>query len=173
MAKVERNPLLQGIRGTLGNVVFRQMPDGSTWISGIPDFSRRTFSQGQKEHQSRFKEAAAYARSAAKTESIYARLAKGTTKNAYNIALSDWFNPPVIHFIERRVGRILVNASDNVMVTRVHVQILDVEGNTVQEGNASPMETAAGWWELPIQTEGRTIVAEAWDLAGNVTEAGL
>ena len=96
MAKVANNVLARGLSGAIGNAVFRQMPDGSTWVSAIPDFSHRKFSKGQKKHQSRFKEAAAYARSAAKKYPIYAELTKGTTKNAYNVALSDWFNPPVI-----------------------------------------------------------------------------
>ena len=85
-------------------LVFRQMPDGSTWVSGTPDFSQRKFSKGQKNHQRRFKEAAAYARDAAKTQPVYAELAKGTVKNAYNIALSDWFNPPVVRAAHRAAG---------------------------------------------------------------------
>ena len=56
--------------------------------------------------------------------------------SAYNFALSDWFNPPVIHAIERRDGRIRVEASDNVMVTRVQVTILDEEGKVVEKGKA-------------------------------------
>jgi hypothetical protein len=54
--------------------------------------------------------AAAYAGEAAKTQSIYAELAKDTTKYAYNWALSDWFNPPVIQRIERHEGLIRVRA---------------------------------------------------------------
>ena len=71
------------------SLVFRQMKDGRTIISTKPDFSNRVFSQEQLTHQSRFQEASAYARHAAKTNPIYAELAKGTSKNAYNIALSD------------------------------------------------------------------------------------
>src|SRR5215207_11517730 len=110
MAKVAKNVILRSISGSIGNLIFRQMKDGSAWVSVTPDFSHRKFSKGQKSHQSRFKEAAAYAREAAKVQPIYAELARGTTKNAYNIALSDWFTPPVIHRLERREGRILINA---------------------------------------------------------------
>ena len=67
MAKVQNNVLVRGIKGSIGDVVFRVMPDGKTYVSGKPDFSSRKFSMGQKNHQSRFKEAAAYARQAAKT----------------------------------------------------------------------------------------------------------
>lgn len=70
MAKVQRNVVIQGISGAIGALVFRHMPDGSTYVSGKPDFSRRKFSQEQKNHQSRFRAAAAFAREAAKRHPI-------------------------------------------------------------------------------------------------------
>jgi hypothetical protein len=165
MAKVRRNIAVQGISGTIGNVVYRQMPGGETWVSGKPDFSGRKFSQGQKSHQSRFQEAAAYAREAAKTHPIYAQLAAGTVKSPYNWALSDWFNPPVIHNIERVDKLIRVQASDNVMVAKVRVTILDAGGKALEQGQAVQAENS-GWWEYVSSKEGQ-VVAEAWDLAGN------
>jgi hypothetical protein len=84
MAKVKNNPIVEGISGSIGEMVFRQLPNGETWVSGKPDFSDRKFSQGQKSHQSRFKKAAVYARQAAKTHPIYAQLAAGTVKSPYN-----------------------------------------------------------------------------------------
>ena len=175
MAKVEKNPLVRGISGSVGNMVFRQMPHGETWISATPDFSRRKFSQKQKSHQSRFREAAAYAREAAKTQPIYAQLAAGTIQSPYNWALSDWFNPPVIHRIERKAGLIRVQASDNVRVAQVRVAILDAQGETLEQGQAAQAEgpsTGSGWWEYVSSKDGK-VVAEAWDLAGNVARGEL
>ena len=165
MAKVENNPTIRGIRGKIGNFVFRAMPDGSTYVSGVPNFDKRKFSQGQKDHQSRFKRAVAYARGAAKSQPIYAKLAEGTIMSAYNFALSDWFNPPVIHKIERVAGRIRVEASDNVMVTRVFVTVLDEDGKILEKGYAENVEK--NLWEVDLGMDGK-ILAEAWDLAGNV-----
>ncbi len=170
MAKVVRNPIVQGISGAVGKLVFRQMPDGSTYVSAKPDFSRRKFSEGQKEHQSRFQRAVAYARDAAKSQPIYGELAAGTIKSAYNFALSDWFNPPVIHCVERKDGLIRVEASDNVMVTKVVVTILDVEGNVIEKGEALKVDER--WWEYVAGMEGKVAV-EAWDLAGNVVREVL
>ncbi len=165
MAKVQKNPAVRGISGAIGGLVFRQMPNGSTYVSGKPDFSHRKFSQGQKDHQSRFQLAVSYARQASRTQPIYAELAAGTIMSAYNIALSDWFNPPVIRSIERRDGRVCVQASDNVMVVRVLVMILDGEGRVVEKGNAAQVDK--DWWEVDSVGDGM-IVAEAYDLAGNV-----
>ena len=170
MAKVNKNIAVQGLSGSVGNMVFRQMPDGSTRVSMKPNFSRRKFSQGQKDHQNRFKQAVAYAREAAKTQPVYSELAKGTTKNAYNWALSDWFNPPVIQRIERHEGRIRVQARDNVMVTKVEVRVVNATGDILEAGEASQVDPI--WWEFPSTAEG-TIEAVAWDLAENKTKAVL
>lgn len=170
MAKVRNNVLLEGLSGSIGNLVFRQMPDGSTRVSAKPDFSQRVFSQAQKEQQNRFKQAVAYAREASKTQPIYAELAEGTTKNAYNIALSDWFNPPVILDIEREDGRIRVRASDNVRVTEVGVRIVDEAGNLLEGGQAQQVNALQ--WEYLPKVEGKVEVT-ARDLAGNQTVAVL
>jgi len=173
MAKVKNNVLVRGLSGAVGNAVFRQMPDGSTWVSASPDFSRRKFSKGQKAHQSRFQQAASYARGAAQVHPIYAELAKGTTKNAYNIALSDWFNPPVIHRIERKDGQVWVEASDNVMVIKVRVRILDEDRKILEEGEAQQADALSSeWWVYDSNAHGQ-IIAEAWDLAGNMTKLVL
>jgi len=167
MAKIKRNPMIQGISGAVGkSLVFRQMPDGSTIVGEMPDFSDRVFSNGQLSHQSRFQQAAWYARMAARTNPIYEELARGTLKTAYNMALSDWFNPPVIRAVQRQNGAIRVDATDNVLVTRVQVTILDEEGRIVEKGEGIRGE--GGLWEYETATEGKVLV-EAWDLAGNVT----
>jgi hypothetical protein len=168
MAKVKRNILFQGISGTIDkNLVFRQMKDGTTILSAKPDFSRRVFSKGQLTHQSRFQAAAAYARRAAKTNPIYAELAKGTMKTAYNIALSDWFNPPVIHEVQRHGEHIQVNASDNVLVAKVVITILDEQGKVLEQGEAGLQDNHL--WNYALSAEGK-IRVEAWDLAGNRTK---
>lgn len=167
MAKVKRNLMLQGISGAINKtLVFRQMRDGTTILSAAPDFSRRVFSKGQLTHQSRFQQAAAYARRAAKTNPIYAELAKGTTKTAYNIALSDWFNPPVIDLVKWEERRIRIWASDNVLVTKILVTVMDEQEKMLEQGQAQQVNQAI--WEYSAQATGKVIV-EAWDLPGNKT----
>ena len=171
MTKVRTNAIVQGLSGTLGkNVVFRQRRDGTIIMSSKPDFSQRIFSTGQLTHQSRFQQAAAYARQAARTQPIYAERAKGTTQTAYNIAVSDWFKPPVIHSIERQAGRILIAASDNVLVTLVTVTILDEAGRMLEQGEA--VHGIGSNWEYATDQRGRVIV-QAFDLAGNCSSQEL
>lgn len=167
MAKVISNIAMSGLSGTLGKDLYiRQTRDGRTIISAKPDFSNRQFSEGQLDHQSCMKQAAAYAKVASKDNPIYAEKAAGKAKNAYNVALGDWFKPPGIRRIERNQGRIRVDASDDVMVTRVTVTILDDDGQPLEQGEA---ELVLGvWWDYRATNRAR-IQVEACDLAGNVT----
>ncbi len=156
----------------MGNLIFRLLPNGTAVVSQAPFGKKLKFSEGQKAHQERFSEAAFYARQAAKDHPIYAELAaEAPMKTAYNFALSDWFNPPMIHRIERGEGSILVEASDNVMVTKVQVKILNEEGKILEKGEGIRRE--GDWWEFASHAEGKTIMAEAWDLPGHVTRLVL
>lgn len=175
MAKVVSNQVVQGVSGGLGrDLMLRRLRDGRTILCVKPDFSRRKLSEGQQAHYQRFREGAAYARDAAKTEPVYAEIAAGTMKTAYNIALADWFHPPVIHKVEMAEGRVRVFASDNVRVAHVRVAIADGEGKVREQGEAVGPVSASGWWEYAagrLPGVGEKVVVEARDLAGNVTRA--
>jgi hypothetical protein len=169
MAKVIDNIFVRGLSGKLGDqVVFRRLRDGRTIVCNKPDFSNRKLSKDQKNHHKRFQAASAYAKSASRTQPIYAQLAAGTMKNAYNVALGDWFHPPMIHSVERRGTTIRIRASDDVRVTGVQVMVLDERGKVKEKGAA--IRKKGDWWEYGTVTEGKLIV-EARDLAGNVTKA--
>jgi len=177
MTQVILNGTIKGLRGRIGNLIFRQMPDGTTVVSKAqPKKTGREKKRAklkrspkQQAHNSRFQEAAAYARWAAKIHPIYAELAAAAPmKTAYNFAVSDWWHAPGIHRIKRRDGRILVEASDNILVSRVRVTVLDQDGGVLETGEAARGE--GDWWEFASQAEGAKIIAEAWDLPKNVTE---
>jgi hypothetical protein len=179
MTRVIFNGTIKGLRGRIGNLIFKQLPDGTTLMTQAP--ARKNSRQrkraklkrsvAQNEHNSRFREAIFYAK-ASQTHTVYTELAGVTPmKTAYNFALSDWFNAPEIHCIERKKGHIRVQASDNVMVTRVQVTLLDEAGSVLEKGEA--VRGKRNWWEYAPQTEGNTIIVEAWDLPGNVTRSTL
>jgi hypothetical protein len=165
MAKVVDNIVVRGLQGSVGNLVFRQGPRGETWVSRKPTFrENRTFSEGQKAHQGRFQEAAAYARGASKREPIYAELARGTGRSPYSFAVADWFHPPVVHEVRREAGLVRVRASDDVKVARVRVSVLDEDGKVIEKLDAAQVD--ADWWEVGCDAE--RVRVEVWDLAGNV-----
>ena len=169
MAKVRRNTFIAGLSGTIDQDHYARITrDGRTIISLKPDFSNRQFSEAQLRTQSRIKQAAAYARVASKENPIYAMKAEGTARNAYNVALADWMNPPVIRSMDAYLGDIIrVSATDDVQVTRVIITVLDPQGQPLEQGDA---ELELGiWWEYQPAHHGR-IRVEARDMAGNVVQ---
>ena len=177
MAKVHDNLVVQGISGSLGDqVVFKHYSDGRTILSKKPTFpADRVFTEKQQDHQSGFKEAAAYAKRAARTEAIYAEIASGTSKTAYNVALADWFRPPEIGAIDLsgwtgQAGEsIRVKAVDDVRVTRVMVVISDEAGVAIEQGAAVQVDDL--WWVYTTTqaVPGHTrVIAAAQDLPGNI-----
>ena len=97
------------------------------------------------------------------------RRSRQALKPDYDIALSDWFHPPVIHAVTRQSGRIRVNATDSVQVVKVLITILDEQEQTLEQGEAATVNDA--WWDLEtaVSTEGKVIV-QAFDLADNCTK---
>ena len=181
MPKVFYNGSIASFRGRIGNLIFRQLPDGTTVVSEAPpkETGRRKKrakekrSQRQKDHNESFADSSAYAKWA-QTQPIYVELAAATTmRTAYNFAVSDWFHPPVIHRIERRKGQIWVEATDNIRVARVRVTIRDEQGQVIERGEAT--RGRGNWWKFTPQTAslGGSILAEAWDLPKNVTRLVL
>ena len=171
MAKVANNIFLRGLSGQLGGqFVIRRLRNGQTIVCKSPDFSQRKLSDEQKEHHRRVKEAAAYARYASRSNPIYAELAEGTLKNAYNVAFGDWFNPPVIQRLGRYGAAIRIWATDDVQVAGVKVFVMKEAGEVLEQGDA--VQGRGDWWEYVPSMEGR-IVAEAQDLPGNKVRAEL
>jgi hypothetical protein len=150
MATVRHNLVLEGLSGLLGDqLVLKRDRAGRTIVSRKPNFDNRVFSEDQKKHQSRFQEAAAYAKAAAKIEPIYKELTIGTAKSAYNVAVGDWFNPPEVGEVDVRgytgqVGEtIRAKVIDDVQVTQVKLVISTGDDVVIEQGE---MNLAQGLW---------------------------
>ena len=174
MTRVILNGTIKGLRGRMGDLIFRQLPDGTTLVTGAPykmnsrqkRRAKLKRSAAQNAHNDRFQEVSAYARRAAKAHPIYAELAAVTPmKTAYNFAVKDWFHPPVNPRIERDPGCIRVEASDEVLVSRVQVAVLNEAGEVLETVDA--LRSKGNWWEFATSFEGQKVVAKAWDLPGN------
>jgi hypothetical protein len=150
---------------------------GRTIICKKPTFeSDRTFSQAQKAHQQAFREAAAYAKRM-KGEEIYITLAKRMAKIPYNLALSDWFNPPEILEIDLKgwsgqAGQVIrMRVQDDVLVQHVRIAITDEAGTVLEQGPA--LDAGALWWEYTTTAAASgnaQVKVTALDLPGHATE---
>jgi hypothetical protein len=96
MAKIKFNPLIRGMSGKMGGMIFRTSRTGEITVSKSPDLSGVKWSKAQKAHRKRFKEAVAYARAAMadpQIRLIYERMAaeKKNNKRPFDMAVSDYF----------------------------------------------------------------------------------
>jgi hypothetical protein len=94
MAKIKLSPMLQEVRGRLGDYVFRRTHTGEVILSKVPDMSKVKWSKAQKAHRQRFKKAVAYARAAIaepKLRAVYEKMAIKMGKRLFDMAVSDYF----------------------------------------------------------------------------------
>ena len=180
MTRVILNGNVKGLRGKTGNLIFRQLPDGTTVMGqGQPKKNSRQKkraklkrSAAQNAHTDHFREGVYYAKGAARILPVYQERAEATpTWTAYNHAMYDWFHAPQIGCLAQEDGCILVEASDDVLVTGVQITILDDEGSVLVKGEAVRRE--GDWWEFVSPVVGKSVIAEARDLPGNVTKLVL
>jgi hypothetical protein len=100
MAKATLQPwitgdkVIKGFRGKVGNVVFRQYPNGDIIVSKAPDMSAVVWSPAQQDHRQRFKAAIAYARAAMAdpdVRAVYEKQAAEKNRRPFQMAVSDYF----------------------------------------------------------------------------------
>jgi hypothetical protein len=96
MARVIKNNVAEGFKGSLGGLVFKQYSYG-TVVSKRPDRSKVKLSPRQKAANQRFVKAVAYAKKVLRTpamQTIYTKqLKKG--KSLYHLALADFMKNSV------------------------------------------------------------------------------
>jgi hypothetical protein len=94
MAKVILDPMLTAIHGRSGNLVFRRSRNGDVYTMKLPDMSKVKWSEAQKGHRERFKEAIAYAKAAMAEPTVRAQYEKIAAKKGgspFFVAVSDYF----------------------------------------------------------------------------------
>ena len=94
MTKVTLHPMMEEMKGKMGNAVFRRSHTGGISLIKVPDMSRVKWSNAQQAHRQRFKKAVAYARAAMADETVrakYVELAAKQGKRPFDLAVSDYF----------------------------------------------------------------------------------
>jgi hypothetical protein len=94
MAKVTLPSWITGIKGRVGDVVFRVSQSGDTYVTRTPDMSAVEWSPAQAEHRQRFKAAIAYAKAAMAdpdARAVYEKQAAVENRRPFQMAVSDYF----------------------------------------------------------------------------------
>jgi hypothetical protein len=183
MAKIKLNPIIERLRGAVGDLVFKAR-NGRPYVARKADLSDYAPSQAQAAQRDRFRDATAYARASMDdpdANALYAALAKGRGLTAYTAAVTDFLVAPTISEIDVSAyggltgGIVAVRARDEFGVLRVHVSITDATGQVIEAGNA--LQTGNAWLYTATSDapsgESVTVRAQAFDRPGNVVEDSL
>lgn len=142
MAKAT-NALTQGLSGKVSGLVFRQNANGTVSVGDAPRPSSKAPTANILAQRQRFQQAAFYGRTA-QQDPVYATGIDANTQSAYTVAVADYLNAPDIQHVDFSAYRglvgdvILVQATDDFAVARVHVHIQNPDGTLVEEGDALP-----------------------------------
>jgi hypothetical protein len=193
MAKVKLNPILEQVRGQVGDLVFKRYED-EVVISRKPDYEGREWTEAQLAHRERFRQAAFYgklvtharARCARvadpETKAIYVEAAKAKGQPVFSLTVADFFNAPSVDEVDLSgytgaVGdKIVIRASDDFDVVGVSVSLTDADGNPIESGEAVETPPNSGRWVYTATTAVGTgttvrIAVTATDRPGGVAEA--
>src|SRR5262249_45833273 len=131
----------------------------------------------QATHRQEFVAAVHYARGSKDTPE-YKALAKAKGISSFNVAVRDFFKPPVVQSIDLTAytgdqnQNIVIHATDDVKVQSVSVAIAPDAGASVEEGAATL--AADGTWTYTTTVKppagALKIAARAMDLAGNIAQ---
>ena len=180
MARVRLNPIIDGVSGKIGDLVFRSYGD-DTVLSRTPDFSNVESTPGQEAQRVRFREAAFYGRTVMADpaeRAIYEAIAERRGQPVFSVMVGDFLNEPVVDEIEAAaytgaVGDpVTVRAHDDVEVMEVLVTLTDAGGAELESG-AAVLDGAR--WRYDAQTAVAsgtdvTIMARVLDRPGNAGE---
>lgn len=184
MARVINNPLLRGASGKLGEThVYKRLPNGMVVMANAPA-ARRSISEKQKANSERFKQAASYAKRQMADPDLKAEYKKGVTYNKstpYRVALTDYLNAPVVHYIKAfgytgAVSDLIsIKATDDFRVTSVNVEIINSQGIVLEKGSAEKNPRKRHLWKyrttvVNAQVAGTKIKVVAFDMPQNRTE---
>ncbi|MBC8333346.1 MAG: hypothetical protein H8E28_15300 [Anaerolineae bacterium] len=160
MAKVKLNPILEQVRGKVGDLVFKRYGEGVI-ISQKPDMTGREPSAAQLAAQERFKQAALYGKMVMadpETKALYDERAKPV----FSLTVADFFNAPSVDEVDlsgysgAAGDEIVIMAHDDFDVTGVQVALTDGDGNAIESGAAVETPADSGRWVYTATAEVET-----------------
>ena len=154
MAKVRLNPILEQVRGQVGDLVFKRSGENVV-ISRKPDFSDRVPTAAQSAAQERFRQAALYGKMVMAdpdSRKLYEDAAKAKGQPLFSLTVADFFNAPSVDEVDLthyggQVGDpILIRAHDDFQVSAVNVVLTKADGSSIESGAALESPAKSGRW---------------------------
>ncbi len=128
MAIVKKGSPLEGLRGRVGDLVFRVRGD-QTIVSSRPSRRRKgPTTPARQRTLTRFQEAVRFAREA-RHRNAYRSLSRTRRGySPYHVALQDYLSVPAIEAVEVLEGRLTIRVAERVAVRSVRVRLSPAEG---------------------------------------------
>jgi len=179
MAKIKTNPVLEEIRGKIGDLVFKRF-NHEIIVTKSPTQSGEP-TETQLEQRERFRLATVYGKSVmadAATKTVYETKAKAKGQPVFALTVADFFHAPAVDEIDLstysgKTGEVIhIRASDDFEVAGVRVLIRDANGAALEQGLATAGNN--GVWNYTATTTvptGQSVAIEvtASDRPGNRT----
>ena len=181
MTCLKVNPIIEGMSGKMGELVFKRYGD-EVIIARAPDMSQRTFSPGQLAVQERFRKATQYGKLVMAdpvSRAVYEAAAQADGVPIFALTVADYFKAPIVDEVDvsKYTGQagesVVVLAHDDFEVAGVLVSIKAAGGQVVESGAAIQTPPESGRWvyttkQAVASLTGATITATASDRPGNV-----
>ena len=154
MANVKLNPVVDRLRGRIGDLVFKKV-FGTAYVARKPETGDREFTELQKANQERFRQATVYGKMAMadpQVRVLYEEAAKDKKQPVFSVMIADFFHAPTVDEIDlsgftgQQGSTIGVRASDDFGVVGVNVTITDQAGLAIEQGPATMSATEPGKW---------------------------
>jgi hypothetical protein len=154
MAESNKNLATDGLRGQVGNFVFRRRrADGKIFVSRHPGEQEVEPTDAQQLIRERFQQAAIYGQSVITDPQLKAeyKAAAKPGQSAYNVAVADFFHAPDIREVDMsdysgQVGDVIrIKVTDDFSVQQVSVKIENADATFVEEGEAALSSDGLSW----------------------------
>ena len=181
MATTKNNVIVKGASGKFGRQIVFSQRAGKT-IMSKHQLRTAPHTTKQKEQQTKFARAAAYAKNAlldpTLKEAYTTEAKKRQDVSPYNMAMTDYLRPPQITHVDYSAytgdasgEKIIIEAGDAFKITTLKVKITAANSSTLEEGNATLVN---GKWQYTTTATNTTLTGSkitltATDRPGNTT----
>lgn len=178
--KLDRNPMMHGASGTLGEAVYRFIR-GQLIVSRRPK-KRKSSTEKQQLMLNKSRRAARYAKTAMEDPVAKAEYATGVDIrkfSAYHVAFTDYMTAPEIDEIDTSLYKgeigetIAITALDDFEVVSVSVELRDEKDNVIESGAAIQQPVKMHWYYAATKKNntpsGTKFIVTAKDRPGNAT----
>ncbi len=160
MAKVKLNPILEQLRGQIGDLVFKRYGD-EVIISRKSDLEGVVPTEAQQATRDRFRQATLYGKMVMadpETKALYAEAARAKGQPLFSLTVADFFHAPSVEEVNLAgytgaIGdEIVILASDDFEVVGVSVSLSDAGGSPIEAGQAVETPADSGRWVYTATT---------------------